>query len=447
MKLNLSVKETVSAMLSDEARFQRWLDVEAALAVSQGKLGTIPQEAAEKIREKAKTKYLDMSQYQSLYESTEHPMAALLKLFQGAVGEYGAYIHLGATTQDIMDTAMMLLLKKVWGITLDYLCNLEEQLLIMSERYADTIMAGRTHNIQALPITFGFKVAGWAREIQRNIERLLESKQRIFVIQLSGAVGTMASFNESGFKLQELVAKELDLAVPDLTWHSSRDRLSEFACNFAIVSGSLARIAQEVYLLMGTEIGELTEGWREGMVGSTAMPHKMNPVHCQHIMASARCIRYIATHILETMVVDHERNMVHFIDERTKLEELCLSLAELLNRTQKMFGSLFVNEPRMKKNLDLLKGAMQSEAVMLELSKSMGKRSAHEIVTKAATKAVREGLELSQLLMENSGVVKSVSKTKLDELLNPEAYTGYSAQIARKAVSSSREELRQLGKR
>jgi len=438
--MKLAPKAVLDAMLTDEARYQRWLDVEAALALSQGELEVIPEEAALLIKEKANVEYLDMSQYASLYEQTGHPMVSLLKLFQSAVGKNGEYIHLGATTQDIMDTGMMLLLKEVWGLTRSCLLEIEDELLCMSERYADTIMAGRTHNIQALPITFGFKVAVWAREIRRNIERLSESEKRNFVIQLSGAVGTLAAFANKGFEIQSLVAKKLSLEVPDITWHASRDRICEIVNTLALVSGTMARIAQEVYLLMATEIGELTEGWTEGKVGSSTMPHKINPVHCQHVMASARSIRYIAAQIMEDMVVDHERNMVHFIDERVKLEELCGLMGEVLTRSVDMLENLFVDEVRMRKNLDILKGAMQSEAVMLVLGKSMGKQTAHEVVNAAATKAVREGLDLAQLLMDDSRVRQYISREELDELLNPEGYTGQAGKIVRQVVALSRKE-------
>ena len=433
--------EAMNQMFSEKARFQRWLNVEASLARAQASLGIIPQEAAEAISRKADVELLDLTKYKEMYQQTGHPMVAMLRLFQPVVGgDFGQYIHLGATTQDIMDTAMMLALKKAHEIIFESLRRIEFDLLDMADRHADTLMVGRTHAVQALPITFGYKVAIWAREIRRNIQRLKECHARIFVVQLCGAVGTMAAFGSKGPEIQSLVAKELGLGDSDISWHASRDRLAEFANHMALIGAALGRIGQEVYLLMATEVGEVCEPWQMGVIGSSTMPHKVNPIIAQHMRDFARKLRYNASFVTEVMMVDHERNLDHFSGEREKMEESSLIMGELLTHGEDMAKNMTVNPGRMKTNLGLLKGLLLSESLMIELGKKIGKQSAHEVVYEDAMKSMQEDADFKQVLMEDARVSPYLTKTEIDRLLNPEEYTGLAPRIARDMVSLSRKE-------
>jgi len=434
-------EEVMKQLFSEKARFQRWLDVEASLAKAQASLGIIPKEAADEISLKAKVELLDLKKYKEVYQQTAHPMVAMLRLFQPIIeGGFGQYIHLGATTQDIMDTGMMLALKGAHKVVYESLRRIEFDLLNMAEQHADTIMAGRTHAVQALPITFGYKVAIWARQIRRDIQRLKECRDRIFVVQLSGAVGTMAAFGPKGPEIQSLVAKDLGLGIPDISWHASRDRLAEFANLLALIALGLGRIGQEVYLLMATEVGEVCEPWQKGVIGSSTMPHKVNPQIAQQMMSLARKIRYNASFVTEVMMVDHERNLEHFLGEREKLEDSCLIMGELLTYGEDMAKNMTVNPQRMKMNLNLLKGLLLSESVMIELGKKIGKQSAHEVVYEDAMKSMKEEVEFKQVLLEDTRVNQHLTEADIDRLLNPEEYIGLAPQMARDMVSLSRKE-------
>jgi adenylosuccinate lyase len=433
--------EAMNQIFSEKARFQRWLDVEASLARIQASLSIIPQEAAEAISHKANAELLDLRKYKEMYQQTGHPMVAMLRLFQPIVeGGFGQYIHLGATTQDIMDTAMMLALKKAHEIIYESLRRIESDLLNMAEQHADTLMVGRTHAVQALPVTFGYKVAIWAREIRRDIQRLKECRDRIFVVQLCGAVGTMAAFGPKGPEIQSLVAKNLGLGDSDISWHASRDRLAEFANLLALIGAALGRIGQEVYLLMATEVGEVCEPWQKGVVGSSTMPHKVNPQIAQSMRDLARKLRHNASFVTEVMMVDHERNLDHFLGEREKMEESCLIMGELLTHGEDMAKNMTVNPGKMQANLDLLKGLLLSESVMIELGKKIGKQSAHEVIYEDAMKSMKEEVDFKRVLLEDARVSQHLTRGDIDRLLNPAEYVGLAPRMARDMVSLSRKE-------
>ena len=439
--LEVTPTEAMNRIFSEKGRFQRWLDVEASLARIQASLGIIPKEAADAISRGANVELLDLKRYNEMYQQTGHPMVAMLRLFQPVVeGNFGQYIHFGATTQDIMDTAMMLALKEAHEIIYASLRRIEFDLLNMAEQHADTLMVGRTHGVQALPITFGYKVAVWAREIRRNIQRLKECRDRILVVQLCGAVGTMAAFGSNGPRIQSLVAKDLGLGDSDISWHASRDRLAEFANLLALIGGALGRIGQEVYLLMATEVGEVCEPWQKGVVGSSTMPHKVNPQIAQNMRDLARKVRYNASFVNEVMGVDHERNLDHFLGEREKMEESCLIMGELLTHSEDMAKNMTVNPGRMRTNLQLLKGLLLSESVMIALGKKMGKQSAHEVIYEDAMKSMKDEVDFKQVLMEDVRVSQHLTRSEIDRLLSPDEYVGLAPQMARDMVSLSRKE-------
>lgn len=433
-----SIEERVAGLFTTGARLQSWLDVEAALARCQARLGIIPQDAADQIVAAAQVERIDLAEYERRYKATKHPLVPLLDLFRQAAGPAGEYVHLGATTHDIVDIGKMVMMKQVWDITEQVLLDIEGELVKLIETHSDTLMAGRSHNIQALPITFGFKAAVWASELGRDIQRLRESRERIFAVTFSGASGTMSAFGGKGEELEAMMAAEFGLSVPDLCWHAARDRIAEMAGVFAIIGGTLGRIAQEVYWLMGTEIGELSEGFTEGIVGSSAMPHKINPINSQHIMGDARTLRYDAAHCMECMRIDHEHNLVHFDDERTTLERIGLTMADLLHRSWEMISTLSVNRERMRGNLDILKGAVESEAVMLALGRKVGKMTAKGIVTELAVRAVRQDAPLADLLKADGRVNSQLSGDEIDALLDPAPYAADAARLARRYAARIR---------
>lgn len=435
--MDRSIFAQIADQFTDESRLQSWLDVESALARSQARLKIIPDRAARDIAEKCYLEELQVDRYQEMYRETKHPLVPLLQLLREAVGANGEYVHLGATTHDIVDIAKMRSLKFVWEAVESILIVIEKKVLDLAEKYARTVMPGRSHNVQALPITFGFKAAIWASEIRRNIERL-RSGRHLFVVTFSGANGTMASFGGKGHELEALMAAEFGFGVPDITWHAARDRIAEIASVFAIIGGTLARIAQEVYLLMGTETRELLEGYREGIVGSSAMPHKINPINAQHIMGAARTLRYDAAHCLECMLIDHEHNLVHFDDERTTVERIGRTMADLMERSYELIDTLYVDEKRMRQNVYLLDGLILSENVMLALGEKIGKMSAKDVITEISLIAIKESKSFSDLLKTDHRVNRFFSTDEIDRLLSPDTYADSAAAIALAYVAQAR---------
>lgn len=421
----------IEQILSREGLFERWLQVERALTNAQAKLGIIPETVALEISSKAKVQFLDMTKYDEIYEKTGHPMVSLLKLLEKAVGtSSGQYVHLGATTQDIIDTAMVLAIKATIEATEEKLISMIGLTCGLAKKYANTPMMGRTHNVQALPITFGYKAAIWASELSRCLERLRECKKRVLAVQLSGAVGSMVSFGSNGMEIQQLMSQELELYVPDICWHASRDRYGEFASEMALTGTCIARIAQEVYALMASEYGELSEYWGDGRVGSSTMPHKVNPTNTQHIIAKATHLRYASAEVMEWMLVDHERNMQHFIGERTKMEQVCLYIAEVLDRGESLLDTLVVNEENMLRNLYCLGGLTQSENVMLELGKKIGKQNAHGIIGKVAVNAFQNHLNFEDELCKTPKIAEVIGIDKIHDLLDPMKYIGQCPEMA-----------------
>lgn len=440
MEENISVK--IKEILSRNGMFERWLKVEAALAKAQGSLGLIPEQAVRRIVQYCHVEFLEMEKYDELYQKTGHPMVAMLKLLEEAAGkEAGQYIHLGATTQDIIDTATILAVKETLTLAEKKLKSIVRSAARLAEEYSDTPMIGRTHNIQALPITFGYKAAVWASELLRCLERLRESKKRILALQLSGAVGSMVSFGEKGNEIQRLVAEELGLSVPDICWHASRDRLGEFAFQMSLTGSAVGRIAQEVYILMGSEIGELSEYWGEGRVGSSTMPHKVNPTNTQHIKGKETGLRHLCAEMQELMLVDHERNMQHSIEEQKVIEEICMDAVEILDRGDELLGTLVVNKENMLRNLYLLGGLTQSEHVMLALGKKTGKQNAHRIVNKIAVETFENHLNFEEELKKNMEVNSELGAENIHDLLDPLQYLGKCPEMARYMAEKVKSEL------
>lgn len=434
--------DKISEMTSKGGRLERWLLVEGALANAQSRLGIIPPEAAKEIARCAHISAIDTERYDELYEKTKHPMVSMLKLLEEAAGaEAGQYIHLGATTQDIIDTAVMLMVKETMENAVSGMTLIIRAACALAEDHADTIMMGRTHNVHALPITFGYKAAIWADELYRCLERIEESLKRIPVLQLSGAVGSMVAFGNDGAEIQRLMANELGLSVPDICWHACRDRYGEFAAVMSLTGCALARIAGEIYLLMGTEYGELSEYWGEGRVGSSTMPHKVNPVNSQHIIGKATALRYRSAEIQELMPVDHERNMQHSLEEEKAIEEICLDITELLERGEDLLTNLVVNEENMLRNVKKLGGLTQSENVMLELGKKTGKQNAHRLVNKIAVEALQNGLDFEEELIKNKAVAEALDAVTIHRLLDPFRYLGDCPAAARNTTAKLRKKL------
>jgi len=436
--------EAMKAIFNDKAELQRWLDVEAALARAQAAVGMIPKQAAEEICAKAKVELIDEQARQRVLKRTGHPIVATVHALQAVCeGDAGGYIHWGATSQDIEDTADAMAIKEVHRVIFNNLREIEDNLLKVAEREAETLMAGRTHGQHALPVTFGFKVAVWIREIRRHIERLKECRKRLFVGQMSGAVGTFASFGEKGPEVRARTVRELGLEAPDICWSTARDGIAEFACLVAMIASTLGKIANEIYALQSSEVSEVEEPIPEGTVGSSTMPHKRNPRQCESLLSLSKRIRYYAPIAIEGMIIEHERGGAGWYVQRNTLAELSFLVGDLLAQMKKVTKGLVIYSHHMQRNLGILKGLILSEAVMMELGQSIGRQMAHEVVYQASMKAYGDDISLKEALMQDSRVTQHLSEQELEAILNPRKYIGLSVQITKDMVALTRKEREQ----
>jgi adenylosuccinate lyase len=296
-------------------------------------------------------------------------------------------------------------------------------------------MAGRTHVIHALPITFGFKTAMWASEVGRHLERLEEVKKRLFIGQFSGAVGTLASQEDKGLAVQKIMMSDLGLEVPEISWHPVRDHIAEFVSLLALIAGTIGKITHEILSLQRTEIAEVEEPFFMGKVGSSTMPHKRNPQVCENVIALCRSIRSIAPLAVETMICENERDWSCEIAEWEFVPRACHLIGAALEKTIDILSNLIVYPQNMEQNLGKLKGLMLSEAVMMHLGEKMGRLTAHEVVYETCMKAYAEGATMLEALMKNEKVSKYFSIDELQEILNPHKYTGLAGVFVDRVVS------------
>lgn len=418
-------------VFSETATYQRWLDVEVALAKAQASLGMIPEAAAEVIAAHADAKLINLEAVQAHGKRTGHSLLGVLAEFRRLIAHDDArYVHFGATTQDIIDTGLMLMIKDAYRWVESRLAEVMRLVAALSEKHAGTVMVGRTHGGHALPITFGFKAAVWLSELSRQLERWQGARERILVGNISGAVGTFASWGEKGFEVQKRALALLGLNVPETVWHSSRDRVAEALTLCALLAGTGARIGREVYNLSRTEMGELMEP-SEGKIGSSTMPHKRNPIHSEWIMVLERQIRYNASIAIEVMSQENERDASRWKNEWITVPESFVYLSALLNHMTVLLKGLAVDEKRMLQNTNLLRGMLLSEQVMFLLEKHFPLPQAHEKVYLASVRAVEKGTGLVEELMADPDVASRCQAPEIEKVLDPAGYLGLAAAIAR----------------
>lgn len=425
----LFATDEMQKVFSDENLVQKWLDTEVALAVSEAKLGIIPQKAADEIKKKGKAELLDIPSIGEFYKSSI-TIVPLLKAFKVVLEDNaGEYVHWGATSQDIVDTGLMLQIKEAHAIILDKVRKSELAARKLAEKYRDTVMAGRTHVQHALPITMGFKAAVWAAEFGRHVERLKECEERLFIGQFSGAVGTLASLEKRGLEVQALMMKELGLNQPVIAWHSARDHIAEFINLLALIASTVAKISHEVLTLQRTETAELEEPFFMGKVGSSTMPHKRNPQVCENVIALTRSVRSIAPLAVESMNCEHERDWSCEIAEWEFVPRACMLLDTALLKNLDIMENMIVYPQHMERNLHILKGLMLSESVMMQLGEKLGRMSAHEIVYETCMAAFEKDQNMLDSLMNNPKVNKFFSKAEIENMLDPKKYTGLAGEF------------------
>ena len=362
------VSERMRKVFSDESLMQKWLDAWVALARAEADLGVIPQEAAEKIADKASFEVFDPTLIREGIVDTTHPLIVQIRQFTEAVGgREGGFIHWGATTQDIMDTAVVLQMKEAQEVLLDQLNKFLKTLLSLSDKYKSTIMPGRTHGQHALPITLGYKIAIWADEIGKHIERLEAGQDRYLISSFSGAAGTLASISEHGLAIQEKYSEYLGLKQATITWHVQRDGFAEYSSYIAMIAGTIGKIANEIINLQRTEIGEIEEGFKDGQIGSSTMPHKRNPMICEYVVGLTRVVQRNASLSFDAMLQEHERDMTFWTTEWSYIPQINMMTSGGIEQMQGILERFIVHEDKMSTNLDQLKGLIVSENLMLTL--------------------------------------------------------------------------------
>ena len=414
-------------VFEEEARVQRLLDVEAALALAHAEVGNIPRKDAEKIATMASTKYVKVERVKAIEKEIKHDIASLVRALSEVCGSSGAYVHLGATSYDIVDTANALQLKDAFEIIGKKLATLKSLLQKQAAQYKETVMIGRTHGQHALPITLGFKFAVWGYEVSRHIERLNDCRDRVLVGKMSGAVGTQASLGEHAARIQELVMKRLGIRAAEIsTQIVQRDRYAEYACILAMIASSLDNFATEIRELQRPEIGELFESFEaEKQVGSSTMPHKRNPETCERVCGLARIVRSLVIPALENVVTWHERDLTQSSAERFIFPESCILVDYMLLLMSNVVANLRVDKQRMLRNIDLTQGRAMSEAVMMALTrKGVNRQEAHEMLRKLTIKSELEKRHFKEILLEDKFVRGKLSEKEIDEALNPKNYLG-----------------------
>lgn len=422
---NLWSTEEMRQVFSDNVRMQMWLDYEAALAIEQANMGIIPKAAADEIVACAKLERLDMDFILEQVRLTKHPLVPTIRGLEHACSNgFGEYVHFGPTTQDVMDTGMVLQFKMAHKIILRDLQEIGRSLLKLSEEHRNTPMAGRTLALQAIPITFGHKTAIWLAEMMRHHERLVQLEPRLFVGSVVGAVGTKASFGDRADELEERVLHRLDLGVPEISWQPARDRFCEYGMVLGMVSATLGKIANEILLLAHNEFDEVAESFGKGQVGSSTMPHKRNPAITENASCVSNTLKGNVSILLDLMKHQHERDGAIWKMEWKVLPEICLMLSVILDNMKFSLSGLHVKKDKMRSNLDILGGFMLAERVMFVLSEKVGKQTAHELVYEAAMHGLEDGGTFAQALSDDPRIKAAMTKEELDAVLDPTTYVG-----------------------
>ena len=422
---NFSTPE-IRLIWSDENKVSKQLAVEVALAKIEGELGIIPKTAAQQIIEKAKVEHLNLLALQKESAQKRHSLIALIHALQELVGtEAGEYVHYGVTTQDIVDTGIMLQTKEAYDVIVQHSKALIQTVAALAQKHRSTLMMGRTHGIHAIPITFGVKLAIWLDELLRNHKRLRQLEfNEVFVGSISGAVGTYAAFDGRGIEVERLTLAELGLVVPNISWQPSRDRFSEFATTLGIYAGTLGKIAHELFTLMKTEINEIHEPFRKGEIGSSTMPQKRNPALIEGVASLTQPIFSDDSVILQSMLIDGERDAIHWRNEWVALPEITSYLDAQLVQLTYILSELEVNTVQMRKNLDIQGSLPYSERIMFKLGKVIGKQTAHELVYQAAMKAIENHDDFISLLYQEPTVSTHFSKETIQSWIVPENNIG-----------------------
>jgi len=421
--------EEMRDIFEEEAFIERFLEVEAALARAEAEAGVVPENASQEITEKASLEYLDLDRVEENVADIGLFTMAIIDAWKEAFEGAGEYIHWGATSQDISDTAVVLQLRDGYDAVQRDLRRIRTELAELADTYAATPMIGRTHHVHAIPITFGLKVATWIDEIDRHLDRLDDLEDRLFVLEFFGATGTLSSLGEVGLEVQTHLSDELDLAVPDTAWFASRDRFAELLDVLSMIGSTLGKIASHVLLLNRPEIRELEEPIGGGKVGSSTMPHKKNPVKSETNVTLSKMLRAHA-HLMEECINGYdERDRVTWYAEFGLIPEAFLYTGRILQNTIDVISDLGVKPARMERNLEVFGSLVTSEAVMMALADELGRQTAHEVVYENAMEAIEHDREFTECLKDDDRIASALSDDDIETLTDPRDYTGLSERL------------------
>jgi 3-carboxy-cis,cis-muconate cycloisomerase len=425
-------------VFSDLSLITRYAEVEIALAKAEARCGVIPAQAAEEIAKRTDVSTLDFELLRQQTDIVGYPILPLVHQMAKQCGDAGRYVHWGATTQDIMDTAVVLQIRAGLAIIESDIAALRGILAGLARRYRDTPMAGRTHLQQALPVTFGYKCAIWLAMFDRHAERLAQLKPRVLVGQFAGAAGTLASLGDKGFEVQKALCEELALGVPVSTWHVARDGFAEVMNFLALVTGSLGKVALDIMMMASTEFGEVYEPFVKGRGASSTMPQKRNPISSELMLAASKGVRQHAGLMLDAMVQDFERATGPWHAEWMAIPESFVLTAGSLHQAKFALGGLIVDEKKMSDNLDISRGLIVAEAVMMGLAPDLGRQEAHDVVYDACRVANDRGMTLADALSADSRVSARIDRATIERLTSPKNYLGLAPEMVDRVLAASK---------
>jgi len=410
--------KAMRAIWNDRATIQRWLDVEAALALTQAELGLVPRAAARQVARAARVEQLDLGAMRREFDRTWNPVMPLVNALRARLPARAAgFVHWGATSKNIIDTATALQIRATYDVVLAELDALEGALARLAARHRDTVMAGRTHGQHALPVTFGWKCAAWLDELMRQRERLVASRPRVLTGEFGGAVGTLAALGKSGPRVQRRLLQRLGLGVPRVPVKTAGDRFAEFFLLLAMLSATLGKIAQNIYNLQVTDVDEVTE-FVEGKLGSTAMPHKLNPVASGSVVLLGRLLRARAPLMLEYVHAEWEDDHRQGETSWAFPQEVCLLLGAQLAISRRLLTSLVVKPRNMLRNLERAGGVVLSEAVMMALAPKLGRDRAHELVLRLHRDSLKSGVPFREAVRVQPEVRAQLGPRRLEQALD-----------------------------
>jgi 3-carboxy-cis,cis-muconate cycloisomerase len=420
-------------IFSDRSRLQGMLDFEAALGHALMRAGLAPSGVAPAIQAQCKAEFFALDTLAREAGLAGNVAIPLVKALTSAVaksdGKAAGFVHWGATSQDAIDTGLVLQLRAAFDLMARQIADLSEALARITETHRTTLLAGRTWLQQASPITLGLKTAGWLDAIHRARARVAAAREQVLVLQFGGAVGTLAALGEQGPAVARALAEELKLELPSVPWHTNRDRFAEVATTLGLLVGTLGKIARDVSLMAQTEVGEASEPAAPGKGGSSTLPHKRNPVGSAVVLAAAVRVPALVSTMLAAMVQEHERGLGGWHAEWETLPEIFLLAAGALSHTIQIVSGLEVHEEKMARNLAATHGLILAEAVAIALAKHMGRMPAHHLIEQASRKALESSRTLRDVLAEDKQVRDHLSTAEMDKLLDPKNYMGSAASM------------------